>query len=65
MTFIGIDLHTNCFTCCYIKEDGTKVIRKFELTNRSLEEFYKTLDQECYVIPEASTNSFAFFDRIQ
>ena len=40
MTFIGIDLHTNCFTCCYIKEDGTKVIRNFELTICSYEESY-------------------------
>ena len=22
MTFLGIDLHTNCFTCCYIEGES-------------------------------------------
>ena len=32
MTFLGIDLHTNCFTCCYIdSQNGDKQLKTFKL----------------------------------
>jgi len=48
-TFIGIDLHTNRFTCCYRDEAApeskrdVKRTETFELTAEGLAAFYQTL----------------------
>jgi transposase len=56
MIFLGIDLHSNNFTCCFIHEDGAKEKRTFAITPDSLNEFYRYLDKNTAVIIEASTN---------
>jgi hypothetical protein len=48
MKFIGIDLHTNRFTCCYRDErlsdrPGDRVTKTFELDDAGLAAFYATL----------------------
>ena len=58
--FIGIDLHTNCFSCCYLDTQGNKEHKKFKLEDNDLDQFYKTLSQNCYVLIEATINTFAF-----
>jgi transposase len=61
MQFIGIDLHTNRFTCCY--RDGgpaEKRIETFELDEAGLAAFYRTLTAETYVLVEATITSFCF-----
>jgi len=71
MTFIGIDLHTNRFTCCYRDEnspvDGKdgKRTETFELTGCGLADFYKTLTPETYVLVEATITTFSFVRLIQ
>jgi transposase len=61
MQFIGIDLHTNRFTCCYLNGDNKeKSIRTFELCPEDLPEFYETLTQDTVVLIEATINTFAF-----
>jgi transposase len=71
MQFIGIDLHTNKFTCSYRDEhsapDGKKGKRTetFGLTGAGLAAFYKTLTDDTYVLVEATITTFAFVRLIQ
>ncbi|AEF86743.1 hypothetical protein TREPR_3886 [Treponema primitia ZAS-2] len=61
MQFVGIDLHTNRFTCCYLNEGSReKTMRTFELKADDLKEFHKTLTLDTVVLIEATINSFAF-----
>jgi transposase len=61
MKFIGIDLHTNRFTCCYLT-DNTKEKQTvtFELNLLGLKKFYSTIDKETYVLIETTINTFSF-----
>jgi transposase len=65
MKFLGIDLHSNCFSCCFLHEDGTRYKTGFDFTPGSLEAFYQYLDAETYVMVEASTNTFKFIELIR
>ena len=67
MQFIGIDLHTNQFTCCY-RDDSTqpdtksgKRMRTFSLVDPlNMMDFYRTLTADTYVLLEATITTFAF-----
>jgi len=65
MRFVGIDLHTNCFTCCYIEENGGKRTITYTLDDEGINEFRKTLDKTTHVLIEATLNTFAFVERFQ
>jgi Transposase and inactivated derivatives len=66
MTFLGIDLHTNCFTCCYIdSKTGDKQLKSFKLDDCGLSAFYKTLNRRTHVLVEATINTFAFVQLFQ
>ena len=65
MTFLGIDLHTNCFSCCYLKENGSKQAITFKINEDGLSSFYATLDQTTHVLIEATVNTFAFVELFQ
>ena len=61
MQFVGIDLHTNRFTCCYRGEEKEKKeTATFELTAYGMAQFYQTLTPETYVLVEATNPTFAF-----
>jgi hypothetical protein len=67
MNFVGIDLHTNRFTCCYRRSERSKVdnpkdreIKTFELTGMGLDAFYSTLTEDAVVLLEATITSFSF-----
>ena len=67
MNFIGIDLHTNRFTCCYRDEKSSvenpakgRVIKTFDLDENGLAEFYRTLTNDTYVLVEATITTFSF-----
>ena len=61
MKYVGIDLHTNRFTCCYLfDEQGKKQTKTFGLDKEGLAGFYKTIDKDTYVLVEATINTFAF-----
>jgi transposase len=61
MQFIGIDLHTNRFTCCYRDEKtADKQTRTFDLNAHGLQAFFSTLGQDSYVLLEATITSFSF-----
>ena len=66
MQFIGVDLHTNRFTCCYRDDKKEKKeTSTFELTEQGLADFFRTLNQETYVLVEATITTFAFVRMIQ
>ena len=61
MKFIGIDLHTNRFTCCYLTDNSKeKHMDTFELDPQGLKCFYSTIDKNTYILIEATINTFAF-----
>ena len=67
MNFIGIDLHTNRFTCCYRNEQSSvesptkgRIIKTFELNESGLMAFYQTLTEDTYVLVEATITTFSF-----
>jgi transposase len=66
MQFIGVDLHTNKFTCCYRDERSSvdnpkdKKVVTYNLTSLGLADFYKTLTAESYVLVEATITTFCF-----
>jgi hypothetical protein len=66
MNFIGIDLHTNRFTCCYRTERSKVEVRNdremktFDLTAEGLAAFYQTLTKDTYVLVEATITTFSF-----
>ncbi|MDR1286333.1 MAG: transposase [Treponema sp.] len=66
MHFIGIDLHTNRFTCCYRTEHSSlangkdKRTETFDLTGPGLAAFYRTLTEDSYVLIEATITTFCF-----
>ena len=65
MIFIGIDLHTNRFTCCYRDERRSdrpqdRVVKTFELNEAGLAAFFATLTEDTYVLVEATITTFAF-----
>ena len=66
MKFIGIDLHTNRFTCCYRDERSSvenpkdRLIETFNLDTQGLASFYSTLTSDTYVLVEATITTFSF-----
>ena len=71
MQFIGIDLHTNRFTCCYRDETpssegtGKKETVTYWLDLQNIGWFCQTLTPETYVLIEATITAFAFARLIQ
>ena len=61
MTFVGIDIHTNRFTCCYMFDGSNeKRTETFNLDTQGLTKFFSTVTKETYVLIEATINTFAF-----
>jgi transposase len=67
MNFIGIDLHTNRFTCCYRNEQSPvedptagRIIRTFDLNPQGLAAFFFLLTPDTYVLVEATITTFSF-----
>jgi len=61
MKFVGVDLHTNRFTCCYLSDDSKeKRTETFNLDSQGLISFYSTINKDTYVLIEATVNTFSF-----
>jgi len=61
--FIGVDLHKQSFTACYLKESGERVIQSYPL--RKLDDFKKTLTPEDELALEACNNSLYFLGQVR
>jgi hypothetical protein len=61
MKFIGIDIHTNRFTCCTLTDDPSyKDMATYEMADEGLTRFVAMLDKDTSVIIEATINTLAF-----
>jgi hypothetical protein len=61
MKYVGIDLHTNRFTCCYLVDNSKeKQTVTFNLDAEGLKSFYATVNKDTYILIEATINTFAF-----
>ena len=67
MNFIGIDLHSNKFTCCYRDEKSStedprkgRAMETFSLDSEGLGAFFMTLTADTYVLVEATSTTFTF-----
>jgi len=66
MQFVGVDIHTNKFTCCYRSEvKEKKETATYELNASGIADFARTVTKETYVLVEATITSFAFVRIIQ
>lgn len=63
--FIGIDLHSDKFTCCFMSEDEkVEMIKTFPVSDEGIGALKKYISSNTYVTLEASTNSFVFAQRV-
>ena len=62
--YIGVDLHTNSFTCCYLQEGRAEEVRTFKLQGGGLEEFIKGLSEDDEVAVEATGNTSYFHKKV-
>jgi len=71
MQFVGVDIHTNKFTCCYRDENSPaggkseKRTETFFLNASGILSFMDTLTPETHVLIEATITTFAFARIIQ
>ena len=65
MAFIGVDLHTNSFTICRLRDDGSKSFETFSLSASALETFCLSLDGDDEIAVEATGNTAWFCDEIR
>jgi len=63
--YIGIDLHTNSFTCCFLQENGEERIRTWPLQGGGLEQFVKGLAGEDEIAIEATGNAAHFCKMVE
>lgn len=62
MRYIGVDLHTNSFTACYLEQEKPEYIKTFRL--QDLGNFIKNLQETDEVALEATGNSCFFYDEV-
>lgn len=62
MRYLGIDLHSNNFTVCFLAGDGTHTFEKYHL--KELEAFKRTLRSDDRVAVEATGNSRHFHSEV-
>jgi hypothetical protein len=64
MAFYGIDLHSDSFVAATMTCDSKIKTNKFYLDQGSFQKFKEQLTKDDYVLVEACTNSFWFYDQI-
>ena len=62
---LGIELHTNSFTCCYLQADGSETIRTWPLQGGGLEQFLTSVHAEDDVALEATGNAAHFCKMVE
>jgi transposase len=62
--YIGVDLHKNSFTVCYLKESGEQDIKTFKVTQEEIELFKKSLNRTDLLAVEATGNAGYFVRQI-
>ena len=65
MNYIGIDLHSNRFTCCFLSKTNKQDIVTYELNENGIKLFMIKTTKNDYVVIEASSGTFSFYDSIK
>ena len=63
--YIGIDLHTNSFTCCFLQANGKEPVQTWSLQNEGLEQFIKGLAEGDEIAIEATGNAAHFCKMVE
>lgn len=63
--YVGVDLHKNRFTVCYMKEEGKYEIREFAVDVKGIKEFKQSLRKEDEVAVESTGNAGYFAREIR
>lgn len=63
MRYVGVDLHTNSLTVCYLPEDGQEALATYKLSELSA--FVESLQKDDQVAVEATGNTRYFVGQIQ
>ena len=59
MKYLGIDLHSNRFTCCFLSENNGKKIITYNLDSQGIKDFLTLVNQGTSIMVGASTNTFS------
>lgn len=62
---IGIDLHTNNFTACYLRKGNEPEYKIYTISNDGLEDFCATLSKKDEIALEATSNASYFYDQVK
>ncbi|MBU1077300.1 MAG: IS110 family transposase [Spirochaetes bacterium] len=65
MNYIGIDLHSDRFTCTFLSKGDNTETTTFILNEKGLDGFLAKCTKEDYVALEASSPTFSFYDLIK
>lgn len=63
--FIGIDLHSTQFTCCFLSEREKQFSKEFPVSEYGIRQFLKVSGKKSVVMVEASTGTFEFVSKIK
>ena len=63
--FIGVDLHKNSFTVCYMQKKGECGLKTFKVSPKDIEAFKKTLAKEDEIAVESTGNTGYFAREIK
>jgi len=63
--FVGIDLHSAKFNCCFLTDSNEKTESEFPVSSEGIQNFLKYAGKQSIVMVEASTGSFEFVSRIK
>ncbi len=63
--FIGVDLHSTQFTCCFLDEGEKRLNMEFPVSKEGIEAFLQKAGEKSIVMVEASTGTFEFVYRIR
>ena len=67
MAYLGIDLHSNNFKAARLEtlEKEKLTEKKYKLDEESFKKFLYSLNKDDYILVEASTNTFWFYDQVR
>lgn len=63
--FIGIDLHSTQFTCCFLDEGEERINIEYPVSSKGIGDFISKAGNESIVMVEASSGTFEFVYRIR
>ena len=65
MYYLRIYLNSNIFICCFLSQDKQDHLATYSLDETGLKHFLSKLSKDDYVILEASSGSFSFYDLVK